>query len=157
MNQSESILQITDLLFKFLERIIVPLGYTRKNVSNVGIRSITFGKVRKLFKKIEDDDSIYNTKFPEIWNLIQFLGQIMNIKFTSVQLNKNVVCLPHKDKNNEGDSVIISFGDYSGGCLVYNGKVYDTLRPLIFDGRKEHYNTEITNGTKYSLVFFNIK
>jgi hypothetical protein len=50
----------------------------------------------------------------------------------------------------------VSFGDYVGCDLVVDGVTYDTRKGLVFDGYlKEHYNTPLISGTKYSLVFFN--
>lgn len=157
MDQSQQILEITNALFNLLQNITIPLNYDRNNISEIPVRSITFGKVRLIYKGHLITESKYNTKFPMIWYFIQLLSKVLNINYSSVTLNKNVVCLPHTDKNNEGTSVIISFGDYMGGYLIYDGYKWDTRRPLSFNGQNIHSNTEIINGNKYSLVFFNLK
>ena len=61
----------------------------------------------------------------------------------------------HIDGNNIGRSLAISFGDFTGGELVVEGREYQTkLHPLIFNGAlKEHYNRPI-HGDRYSLIYF---
>lgn len=93
-----------------------------------------------------------------LYEEVKRIGEIYcPFKFTSIQVNKNLQCPPHKDKNNCGDSMLVSFGDYEGGEIVIDGVTYDAREnPLIFNGSEyEHYNKPITSGTKYSLVFFN--
>ena len=149
--------QVIKQLYDELQKITVPLNQ-RKNVSSNKVRSITFGKVILRYQR-EKKDSVKNTEYPEIWRLIKLLGtMICPIPYTSVQLNHNVVCKAHTDKNNVGSSVIVSFGNYEGGMLVINNTVYDTNhKPIVFNGQDEHYNTNDLTGTKYSLVYFTIK
>jgi hypothetical protein len=67
-----------------------------------------------------------------------------------------VVCPRHKDANNVGRSLLVSFGAYEGCGLVVEGMPYDTRHtPHIFDGSAlEHWNVPTLVGTKYSLVYY---
>ena len=100
---------------------------------------------------------------PELNELIYKFGkQICKIPFKSVQVNKDYVCQRHIDKNNRGLSTIVGLGDYEGGNLFIEKedgieKINIRNNPIEFDGSKfYHYNDEITSGTRYSLVFFNV-
>lgn len=123
-------------------------------------RSVVLGYVLPRFYRKEQIKqlSYYSRKKPHIYQAVLELGQaICPFEFEAIQLNCNVVCPPHKDPGNVGDSVIVSFGDYSGGELnIDDFGTYDTnCRPLLFNGAKyTHWNNPITDGTKYSLVFF---
>lgn len=148
--------RIIDQLEAELLRTNIP-KMRRYNVSAETVRSITFGKVYQPFHKKVMKDAIYNNSMPRIWSLIQELGALLPMKFTSVQLNHNVCCKPHIDGKNSGLSVIISFGTYTGNDLVVGDQIYNTNRtPTMFDGRQIHSNTPQLSGNKYSLVFFNI-
>ena len=78
--------------------------------------------------------------------------------FSSIHLNNNVVCPKHKDNRNVGNSLLVSFGDYTGCNIVIGDVIYDAkYTPLIFNGAEiEHYNTNDLEGNKYSLVYYNI-
>ena len=84
-----------------------------------------------------------------------------DFKFTTITINRDIVCLPHTDKYNQSDSMIVAFGDYTEGGNLYiriNGKDKKFCiknSPLIFNGRNLHWNDE-ANGRRYSLVFFNL-
>ena len=81
-------------------------------------------------------------------------------KWTQVQMNKNFRCPEHFDPMNVGESVLISFGDYTGGLTGVkkeDGIVkYDSrTNPIKFDGSKYLHWVEPFEGNRYSLVFFN--
>lgn len=98
-------------------------------------------------------------KNPKLYELIKEFGdKYFPSQFTSIQVNKNVVCPRHLDKKNVGNSMLISFGDYEGGNIIIEpyGEFSAKYQPIIFNGSKlYHYNTPILNKTKYSLVFYN--
>ena len=101
-----------------------------------------------------------NDKYPELFEYVFALGDaVCPIPFTSVYIIQNCICPRHKDSGNNGESCIVSLGDYTGGSLVIEGEVYDAkYRPIVFDGHKlEHWNTDDLVGNKYSLIFFKIK
>jgi hypothetical protein len=41
-----------------------------------------------------------------------------SFEFTNITVNKNLQCKPHRDTGNIGDSLIIGFGEYTGGELA---------------------------------------
>ena len=71
----------------------------------------------------------------------------------------------HLDKINVGDSILVAFGDYTGGRTYIkniNDKNYEILdarhQPIQFNGaERKHGVTTITSGERYSLVFYKNK
>ena len=127
----------------------------------LGHQAVTFGYTRARFRRKNGnliDLSNYSIKYPEIYNELLRIGNIYcPFKFTSIHINKNVVCPKHIDSKNVGKSMLVSFGDYTGCKLMIEDVEYDAnCSPIIFDGSKlEHWNTDDLEGTKYSLVFYN--
>jgi hypothetical protein len=118
-------------------------------------RSAVFGMVKPRFKS-QKELSYYSRKHPDVYEEILRIGKIIcPFEFTSIQVNHNLVCTPHKDKHNTTRSILVSFGEYEGGEIVIEGTKYNAYHtPIEFDGKEmEHYNTEI-KGNKYSLVYF---
>jgi len=96
-------------------------------------------------------------KWSAIYEELKRVGNIIcPFAFTSIHLNNNVVCPIHKDESNVGKSILISFGDYTGGNIVIEEKMYDAyLQPILFNGSLlNHWNTDDLVGNKYSLVFY---
>jgi len=105
--------------------------------------------------------------FPKIWEEGLKLAEAIvpeDIKWTTFMLNMNYEAKTHVDKNNIGESLVVAFGDYTGGELVaidendveteYNIR----YRPVIMDASKiRHYVKPITSGTRYSIIFFRTK
>jgi len=150
------------LEFAHLEKMLTQIIIPRKSKSNnrkgfpIGHRSMTLGKTRGRFNGVIGL-SYYSKKFPELWNEIKRLGDlIVPFQWKSCHLNHNVVCPKHKDTGNTNMSCIISFGDYTGCDLIVEGvKQHTRYTPYVFNGVKnEHYNTDDLVGNKYSLVFF---
>ena len=82
-----------------------------------------------------------------------------NFFWSQVQINKNFETPPHRDSPNQGSSIIVGLGEYSGGklCINKNGKVfYNDIKnkPTKFNGAKYTHWTSKYNGTRWSLVFF---
>lgn len=79
--------------------------------------------------------------------------------WSQVQINFNYFTPPHKDAPNQGSSVIVGFGDYSGGKLAINknGKVfYKDIKnnPTKFNGADYTHWTTDYSGNRWSIVFF---
>lgn len=148
-----------ELLVK-LDEIIIPIRATRFNKAKN--RHLIWGISKdRVTRKV--GPSYATKKWPEINNLIMELcGKICPFPFTSVQLNHNVVCPKHRDLNNKGRSVLVSFGKYNGCNIVIEGQEYDTNhQPISFDGSLlEHWNSDFEicddfpEPNKYSLVCF---
>jgi len=122
-------------------------------------RKLIFGVTRKRGKDYVglSRDSILHE---EAFNELSRIGDlIVPFEYTTMHINENVVCPPHKDRLNDCESVIVSFGDYSGCNLIVEGIKYDTYcQPIMFDGSKLlHWNTNDLQGQKYSVVFYKQK
>jgi hypothetical protein len=127
----------------------------------LGHQATTFGFTRGRFHG-RYELGMMSKKYPEIYNELLRIGNIFcPFEFTSIHINKNVVCPHHKDSQNTGKSMLLSFGEYTGCKIVINVEGIETefdanCQPIIFDGSAlEHWNTNDLHGTKYSLVFFN--
>jgi hypothetical protein len=143
-------------IYTMLQKISIPIKQGKS--SRLGFpkhRSVPFGISRARYSA-KVGPSWATLKYPHIWEEIQKIGNYFNFKFTTVQLNHNLQCPPHKDGNNVGDSLLISFGEYTGGEIVINGETHNAYHnPIIFNGYElEHYNLP-HEGNKYSLIFFN--
>lgn len=147
-------------VFQELERIRFPKTKTRKNVSNDSQEAFALGTVNyrgQAFLNYQTmGQSQYNKKHPDLYRAIKNLISTCKpeFKYTTIQVNKNVLSLPHVDKNNVGPSYIIGLGNYTGGELVIEGKRHNIKnRWKYFDGNKGHW-VEPFQGTRYTLVFF---
>ena len=74
--------------------------------------------------------------------------------FSHIHLNKNLVCTPHRDGKNKGESRILFLGDFEGGelCFEAGGVHKETGAWFSFDPQELHWNLPITAGTKWALV-----
>jgi len=125
---------------------------------NVGLgRSQTWGIVSK--RSMPPDLSRNSWRHARLhFLLMEFAKKHVKIPFTSIQVNENLQCAEHMDKNNIGLSYIIAFGEFEGGELtVDNYKHNIKYRPLLFDGSKQLHKTECFRGNRYSIVFHTIK
>ena len=145
------------VLYSMLEEITIPKKNDTNNRRGFPYhRSTTFGLTKGRFSgKI--DLSWITKKHPDIYNEIVRVGNLFAFDFTSIHLNHNVICPKHKDENNQGNSLLLSFGDYTGGNIIIEDKKYDAnCNGIIFNGSLlEHWNTDDLVGNKYSLVFYN--
>ena len=148
-----------DLILDELEREFDSMKwikYTRKNVSAAPCYSMTFGEVIRPYHG--RCLSACNRKFPKVYALLQQLSARLQFTHSSYTVNKNLECLPHRDKNNVGDSIILSLGKFTGGELNIEGKLYDIYRrPLRFNGAASTHSTEKFEGNRYSIVLYNIR
>lgn len=105
--------------------------------------------------------SKFTEKYPELCLLISKLIRRVapNYEFTSVQLNKNILCKPHKDVFNKGESIIFGLGSYfNGGELIIENEPHDIKRRvLVFDGSKNlHWVNNWEYGDRYTVTCYNI-
>jgi hypothetical protein len=126
-------------------------------------RSMTFGITRGRFNGIIGL-SLNSKKYPHIYKEIKRIGHLIGGEWNSIHLNHNVICPRHLDANNVGESILVSFGDYTGCNIVVQNPSgeevkYDAFcQPIKFNGAElVHYNTNDLVGNKYSLVFFTSK
>lgn len=121
-------------------------------------RACIFGMTKPRYKNVIEPAS-YSKKYPEIHDEIMRIGALVcpeGFTFNSVQVNQNICCPKHRDSKNVGDSILVSFGEYTGCNIVIEGTEYNAnCQPVMFNGALlEHWNTPDLVGTKYSLVFF---
>lgn len=105
--------------------------------------------------------STASKKYPEFYNDLKNLMKAKdpNFKFSTITLNKNFKCQPHKDGNNVGYSYIIGLGDYENGELNVEGKKIDINKKFYkFNGsQKEHWVEDWKNGDRYTIVYYENK
>lgn len=122
-------------------------------------RRATFGMVKQRVGGLVglSRDSIL---YPEIFEELERIGDThCPFPYTSIHVNHNLTCPPHKDGHNNGNSMLVSFGEYTGSNIVIEGTEFNTnCRPVIFNGAELlHWNTDNLQGNKYSLVYYNNK
>jgi hypothetical protein len=150
-------------LYEMLEKIKLPIkqGKTigRANFTEKH-RACSWGMSYHFTRHIIHEKSLMSKKYPEIHDELMRIGRLICHSvcqpFTTIYMNKNIQCDPHKDTSNHGDLIIVSFGEYEGGDLIIEGeRACAKYHPILFDGAKyEHWNPKDLVGTKYSLVFF---
>jgi len=125
--------------------------------------SYTFGLVRHWIGDKKLHLSKITEQYPQVYELAQkYIKEIKpDFEYTTITINKNICCLPHKDKYNKNNSLLISFGDFTEGGNLYVEEgdetkcYYNKDTPVIFSGNNIHYNDK-PNGKRYSLVFYNL-
>tara|TARA_R110000822_G_scaffold29055_1_gene86013 strand:+ start:552 stop:1151 length:600 start_codon:yes stop_codon:yes gene_type:complete len=116
-------------------------------------------------RKKDPVSGLYYTKvmeqYPELKEIFaEFADQYFpDFHYTQTQLNKNFPCPPHRDAANQGESILISFGDYTGGktAVDLGNEIYKAdshYKPFKFNGSKYEHWVEDYKGERYSLVFF---
>lgn len=104
-----------------------------------------------------------NDRYPDLLREARALAEKIcpDINYTCVQLNHNYEAAPHRDKNNDGTSLVVAFGDYEGGELEIQDdsgeyRAHDIrYRPLRFRAsERTHRVNAVTSGNRYSIVFF---
>jgi hypothetical protein len=153
---SKELVEELSILRLALEKTPLKWNSKRKN-SGAGYTQV-FGIVdrRHRGKGQCKNNEIYDT----VWAQLQKIGaRFIPTVWNACQVNYNYKSHPHKDKNNHGDSTIVSFGDYTGGelCLETGFMVDTKNNPFVFNGSKTtHWNKDII-GNKYSVVYFHSK
>lgn len=98
---------------------------------------------------------------PKLHHLLIKFGEMYvkpYISYTSIQVNVNYPCKPHKDISNVGDSYIVAFGEYSGGQLCIEDANYNIeRRGLLFNGSEHLHWTRDWTGHRISLVYHTLK
>jgi hypothetical protein len=165
--------QILLKIYNELEKITIPTTFRNLNAmkghyhaertgcfDQKGARQTCFGQTRWQGRYIESKSS---QKHPHMMRLFkEFIdSHYPEFTFRSVYVNKNTVCKKHLDSQNTGESLLIGFGDYTGGeTTLHNedegSQSFDISKEsIIFDGSVIYHNSEPFEGTRYSLVFFN--
>ena len=142
-----------DKIEEYLKNNNLGINHYRKLVGD-GI-SKTQGIVSR--RCLSPDISRMSWLHPYLFKLILEFAEIYvkpYCSFTSIQINDNYVCAPHKDVNNIGESFIVGFGNYLGGQLCIENMDYDIrLRGLLFNGSERQHWTKPWIKDRYTLVF----
>lgn len=147
------------LILKELDRRPLELNRYRKRVGDG--RSQVFGVVGR--RSLPPDYSRQCWRRPYLYKLLlDFASQYVSIPYNAITLNHNYTAGRHRDKHNTGKSLVVAFGDYSGGELViYNGekKGEHNVRhkPIIEDFSVCEHEVKEFRGTRCSLVFYTFK
>jgi len=127
----------------------------RKIISDKSCYTMTFGWVRHLFKKTSGYSKATQDNWEAYQRLIKFGEEHVKHPFDHITVNKNVLCKPHKDKFNQGDTTIFGFGDYTGGEICVDGIDHDIKnKSLTFNGKKELHWVKPFDGTRYTIVYY---
>lgn len=142
-----------------LQRKPLPVNHYRDKAGSG--RSQTFGLVNK--RCVPVDYSRQNWRRPKLLYLLQeFAKQHVPIPWTSITVNQNYQCKPHRDKGNQGNSFLVAFGDFEGGELViHEGDLSGchTIRhcPIQTDFSKVLHSVKPFTGNRFSLVFYTLR
>ena len=136
-----------------------PLMKNLYRSSGIG-RSQVFGVVNR--RCLPADYSRWCWKRPYLYRLLlDFAEKHVRIPFTSITVNQSYPCLPHKDKNNIGESFLVAFGNYNRGELkIHDGDAslqgeHDICRkPIVADFSKITHSVLPFEGERFSLVFY---
>jgi hypothetical protein len=115
------------------------LGYSRRRTYGYGLTSHTKKHMDLFYLLIEYGLKILPRDFI----------------FTSITVNYNLKCLPHKDNGNFGFSCITALGEFENGNLFIEGEKYDIKNNLVmFDGSKCLHQTENFSGDRYTIIYY---
>jgi hypothetical protein len=124
-------------------------------------RSQAFGLVNR--RCLPADYSRQCWKRPYLYKLLlDIADKYVTIPYTSITVNQNYKADAHRDKNNIGDSVLVSFGKFTGGELKMHEGELEGLhdirhKPLQANFSIVTHSVEPWEGDRYSLVFYCLK
>lgn len=162
-----------DRLFTLLQKITVPLIRKTHTLSNGKIiyeRDNVIGSIGRTFsfgygqtRRKGYATLVATLKYPHIMKALVEYGNLVvptGFHYNMITVNHGVKAKKHTDGKNVGDSVIVGFGDYTGGHL----RLYDSDTtykahsikdaPLLFNGSVVPHETEEFQGTRYTLIFY---
>ena len=164
---SQEDLNILNDIYDKLQQIIIPTRYQKTSsqgqsrrtgaCNQKNARQVCFGYTTYKGKK---KLSLFTDRFAHIMELFkEFINShYPEFEFDGVYVNKNVQCKKHIDSKNVGQSLLVGFGEYSGGesCLFLDKEyVFDIQNhSLIFNGSQIEHKSLPFTGNRYSLVFF---
>lgn len=133
----------------------IPIYNERKN-SGRG-RTLPMGIINR--RNYGVGHSRNNALFPTIYSEAVKLGQQLaaNHKWTAIIINEDYQAKPHRDKNNNGISTIVSFGDFENGELIVEdiGSIVTKHTPYQMDASKLTHSVADFVGKRYSIIWFN--
>jgi len=161
--------ELLNTLYDMFNSITIPKRVsTSKRKNTTGMKTIIFGLVKYRVKykdKPTHGISRFTNLYPEIYDeLNTIIKQIYpDFTYTTIQVNHNGVIDYHTDTNNLGDTVILSFGEYTGGNLIIKNNNIEieynmNCNSIRFDASLvlHKVNNDII-GNKFSLIYFTSK
>lgn len=146
-----------DRLIELLKEKPLHIHYKRRKNAGIG-RTLPFGIIYR--RHFGLGRSSNNRKYPEHYKELLKIAQQLNIdcNWTSIMLNDNFKSAPHIDKENDGISCIVGFGDYENGEINVESKKYNIkYTPLHMDASTQLHYTEDWIGSRYTIIFFRVK
>ena len=158
-------------IFDELENINIPTTY-KTTTSNGAHHAIKTGATTQkdarqtLFGIYNGKKSKSNELHPHMMKLFKKFrdSHQPDFKFKNVYVNRNVVSKKHLDSGNVGMTLLVGFGEYTGGRTILhikkqNGeytpkKFHIKTNSLTFNGSEIPHESENFKGIRYSLVFF---
>jgi len=126
--------------------------------SGIG-RSVAFGIVNK--RCMPADYSRQCWTRPYLYKLLLDFGAeyVRDISWNAITVNQGYKASPHRDKRNGGDSFLVAFGSFTGGCLkIHEGDLSGVHnichQPIQTDFSKVLHSVEDFTGDRYSLVYY---
>jgi len=158
--------QISAEAFLEIERELrlKPLELNRYRKNSGDGRSQAFGLVCR--RGQPTDYSRQCWRRPYLYKLLLEFGDKYVIptlgSYTSITVNQNYQCLPHKDKGKVGNSFLVAFGVYTGGELVIHDTEFQgqyTIKhiPMIHNFTEMTHSVKPFQGNRFSLVYYTIK
>lgn len=141
------------------ESICIPQYFERKNSGNG--RTLAMGVINRRHYGVGEARG--NKRSPALLEAARRLSSVLcpDLNWTALAVNQNYEAIWHIDKNNDGESVVVAFGDFTGGELEVRAADGSTRlvclrhRPFRFRAAETwHQVRPITSGTRYSIVFF---
>jgi len=163
------------IMYDFIDEMEVVSGTDRNNIHYVSPKvggSNLFGYTWRSYltptrnrTPAQGHEKLWLTKlrdmYPEFEEVAKEFRDLhfKDFKYSQIQINKNYPIPKHKDSKNQDCSVLITFGDFTGGltCIERNGIIqkFDARdRKAMFDGSQFEHWVEPFEGNRYSLVFF---
>ena len=130
---------------------------TRRAVAGVG-QSQVLGVVNR--RSLAPDYSRWCWKRPALYEmLLEFGRKYVAVEWNSITVNHNYCTGPHRDRGNDGDSLVVAFGDYTGGELViFEGEdegIHDVrYNPIVGDMSTALHAVCPFQGERFSLVYY---
>ena len=161
--------QVTPVLEKILEAFRTMRwvkNYHRKNASDGGCDSMSLGMVNRFEHgnggRFGFYPSVNNTKYPSLLGLLTTLANLIDFPCTTFCINHNFQCTMHRDRVNEGESIIVGLGPYKGGEFIiknddeqHTRHHFDIRNKFFqFDGAFYLHGTTPFQGERYRIIMY---
>jgi len=163
----------TAIMHSIISDLQLKSGTARKKLCPQGA-SVLYGQTFRGFLKYDKNgkkvlrkrvskrlfETTLKTDYPELMNVFKEYRDLYfsDFDFNNVMINKNYPVKRHKDASNVGESVLLTFGDYTGGetKIEFGVDMFinTNCNPCKFDGSQYYHSVMPFEGERYALVFF---